>query len=456
MFKNLEVKIAYIMKLVPIHLCLLFLIASLFGCATPYQKVGIAGGFKESQQGRNSFDVAFGGNGYTTPERASELCLLRCAELTLTHGYRYFILINNKALVDRSTTVSSGSYGGGLMFAVSESIPKPVTRNSIVCFREKPTMYDTHFDAQKVFDDLASKYGVTKKPEHFAPFFTGRASLGIFMDGYEELKGGRRLTLISEESNAGSAGLKVGDYVKSVNGFAIKEEDKIRSDSANWQVGQQIEVSVKRGTQVLKFPVRTVFNNEGIVFKQVNDLGLSPLEVGSPMILEGTDISFSFIPVAEYSDYENPLESLEEFKQVAAFASNARGANVVHILRNPAEVKSYFANKESKAGFNCGLLYAPKATLGISFESGAGFEKRRVIRRISNTDAGQDGLRIGDNILAFNSVDILSEPAIYREMMKWKPGDTVRVSVARDGKKIEIPVKANANLIPQAASQVKK
>jgi hypothetical protein len=69
----------------------------LTGCATQYQKVGATGGFEEKQLSRNEFVVAFSGNGYTTGQRAVDLCMLRCAELALGHGFHYFILIANNA-----------------------------------------------------------------------------------------------------------------------------------------------------------------------------------------------------------------------------------------------------------------------------------------------------------------------------------------------------------------------
>jgi hypothetical protein len=37
--------------------------------------------------------ITFHGNGYTAPEHFGQMAALRCAEVTLEHGYRYFIPI---------------------------------------------------------------------------------------------------------------------------------------------------------------------------------------------------------------------------------------------------------------------------------------------------------------------------------------------------------------------------
>ena len=62
-------------------------------CATAYRKVGLTGGFSETQLSENVFQVSFRGNGYTSRERASDFALLRSSELSLLNGYRYFIII---------------------------------------------------------------------------------------------------------------------------------------------------------------------------------------------------------------------------------------------------------------------------------------------------------------------------------------------------------------------------
>ena len=44
-------------------------------CATTYQPSGLTGGFDEVQLDTNVYQVSFRGNGYTSAERAADLCL---------------------------------------------------------------------------------------------------------------------------------------------------------------------------------------------------------------------------------------------------------------------------------------------------------------------------------------------------------------------------------------------
>ncbi len=222
-------------------------LAGFVGCSTPYQKSGFTGGFKEAQKGRNKFVVGFSGNGYTTGERAGDLCLLRCAELTLAHGFHYFILTDNQSHIDTSTSVTTGTYGGGLMFATTQSIPKPSTLNTFLCFRNKPTGFNDYFDAQRVYANLASKYRVTKQPDSVTRLVTGKAVIGIFFEMKDGLMMGPRILAFADGSAAESAGLKKGDTVLAFNGISLQQKDAMQADSANWQPGQIIEVKVERG-----------------------------------------------------------------------------------------------------------------------------------------------------------------------------------------------------------------
>jgi hypothetical protein len=54
------------------------------------------GGYSDTALAPDVYKISFGGNGYTTQERATDFAVLRAAELTLSHGYRYFGIINQK------------------------------------------------------------------------------------------------------------------------------------------------------------------------------------------------------------------------------------------------------------------------------------------------------------------------------------------------------------------------
>ena len=49
----------------------------LSGCLTPYQRVGLTGGYDEVQLAENMYRVSFVGNGYTSSDRATNLCMPR-------------------------------------------------------------------------------------------------------------------------------------------------------------------------------------------------------------------------------------------------------------------------------------------------------------------------------------------------------------------------------------------
>lgn len=335
----------------------------LVGCATPYQKEGFAGGFAEKQLSRNEFFVGFSGNGYTSGQRAVDMCMLRCAEICLGHGFRYYALTANNTEYDRSTAVTSGNfiptgYGGGVFLSSTQVIPKPNTANRIVCFREKPPTIADYFDAQQVFQQLSQKY------------------------------------------------------------------------------------SVKREIQM--FPQSSL----DIRFKQISNFKCeSPAAATSVVVFEDTRPAAFAIPVAEYADWESPSESDEELKKYLIAAAVNAGANGVHFLKHQSRVREFNPNADQRVGFICALLVVPKAKLGVEFETGSGYENRRVIRRIQNPDAQAAGLLIGDNVLSLNGIDIVrSAEASDRDWLKWKVGQVVQVTVAREGKEVILPIKVIANL----------
>ena|SRR5271167_1141933 len=72
------------------HLALLAVLV-LTSCATNYQPQGFTGGYSDFLTAPDEAVITFHGNGYTAPERVGLMAALRCAEVTLEHGYRYFI-----------------------------------------------------------------------------------------------------------------------------------------------------------------------------------------------------------------------------------------------------------------------------------------------------------------------------------------------------------------------------
>jgi hypothetical protein len=81
----------------------------LVGCATSYQPESFTGGFSDYMTAPDEAVVTFRGNGYTSPERVVEITALRCAEVTLQRGYRYFV-ITGVSDISRSFSFTTPGY----------------------------------------------------------------------------------------------------------------------------------------------------------------------------------------------------------------------------------------------------------------------------------------------------------------------------------------------------------
>ena len=150
----------------------------LVGCATGYHRDGGTGGYSDVQLDDNLFQVSFRGNRYTRYEQAMDLVLLRAAEVTTAHGFRYFIVLESHidASVFTYTTpshafttgsvsnVGNTAYGSAIMTTSGGEtyvIHQPMATKTIVCFTDKPAIAALVFDAELVNDSLKRTYGLT-------------------------------------------------------------------------------------------------------------------------------------------------------------------------------------------------------------------------------------------------------------------------------------------------------
>jgi hypothetical protein len=69
-------------------------VAFLAGCASPYGRNLLFGGFSEDKLSDNSYRIAYAGTGHTSDDMVVKYWLHRCAELTLKEGYAYFGLVS--------------------------------------------------------------------------------------------------------------------------------------------------------------------------------------------------------------------------------------------------------------------------------------------------------------------------------------------------------------------------
>jgi hypothetical protein len=160
-------------------LVLVFAFLGLFaGCATPYQKAGATGGYSETRLDEHVARVVFNGNGYTSGERAADFCMLRCAELTLEHGCRYFTVLQGGDSASYSTyTTPTTSYTTGTVNVNGNTaygsattntyggqtynIRKPSSTLLIACSPEKPAGQVLVLDAKFICSSIRTKYRLT-------------------------------------------------------------------------------------------------------------------------------------------------------------------------------------------------------------------------------------------------------------------------------------------------------
>ena len=123
-----------------------------------------------------AFQIRFAGNGYTSSERAQDFALLRAADLTLTHGFRYFAIANSaEGSSISSVTLPGTSYTTGNVtrygntavgsatttYIPPTSIPiiKPRAGILIRCFQQRPPAGYV-FDASFLSQSIRAKYGM--------------------------------------------------------------------------------------------------------------------------------------------------------------------------------------------------------------------------------------------------------------------------------------------------------
>jgi hypothetical protein len=98
---------------------------ALAGCTlepTPYQPLGDAGGYEESQLGPQLFRVSFRGNRATPETTVLDFALLRCAELTHQHGFTHFVIEQDFGRTQLALRPGPGSsVGVGMGFGTGRS-----------------------------------------------------------------------------------------------------------------------------------------------------------------------------------------------------------------------------------------------------------------------------------------------------------------------------------------------
>ena len=89
---------------------------SLVGCVSPYQPSGLGGGYTDMALNQDTYFITFRGNGFTSAETVQSYVLRRSAELTLSKGYKYFVIQNggtavSSQVVQTPATVHTQTFG---------------------------------------------------------------------------------------------------------------------------------------------------------------------------------------------------------------------------------------------------------------------------------------------------------------------------------------------------------
>ncbi|MFB3890537.1 MAG: hypothetical protein ACE15C_00795 [Phycisphaerae bacterium] len=79
-----------------------------YGCATPYQELGEAGGYLQKKLTEDTYQVTFHGNGYTNRPRVRDFALLRAAEIGRQLGYAY-LTVEGEEDCSRTSIANMGS-----------------------------------------------------------------------------------------------------------------------------------------------------------------------------------------------------------------------------------------------------------------------------------------------------------------------------------------------------------
>ena len=127
----------------PLPLLALAVAALFAGCATPYQNDSLIGGASETQLSATHYRVRFRGNAHTTPDRAADYCLLRCAEIALREGFPCFAIVDERTRVDHTEWQQPGTYQADLQRTGANTYRANVTGGPTTWNYNRPTANNT-------------------------------------------------------------------------------------------------------------------------------------------------------------------------------------------------------------------------------------------------------------------------------------------------------------------------
>jgi len=116
----------------------LLLVAALFGCATPYQSMGFAGGYYSSPLSENTYEVHFSGNGWTSLATVQSYAAHRAEELCSEKGFTDYEILSGQH------TTAQTSSGGGTTCTTSGTVNSNSYNAETSCAPKKVTTINKH------------------------------------------------------------------------------------------------------------------------------------------------------------------------------------------------------------------------------------------------------------------------------------------------------------------------
>lgn len=117
----------------------------LSSCSTQYREQGfLGGGYTDFRVSSDKFVVSFRGNEYTSSDKTMKFALLRAAEITKKHGFKYFF-IQDKEDISKSRFVKTTEEDNGDKSSKKEETKElnmPGLRLYIKCFHKEPKDLD--------------------------------------------------------------------------------------------------------------------------------------------------------------------------------------------------------------------------------------------------------------------------------------------------------------------------
>lgn len=149
------------------------------GCATPYGKSGLTGGYTDTQIDSNTFTVSVDTNGFTSQQTTSLHALYRAAELTIERGYDYFVIVGQGAnatqtavSIPGTSTSNTTIHGTGqsayarttTTYAPATIVPMvfPNATVTVKAFKgQKPEGDPNAYDAKEVMKYIGPQIGIS-------------------------------------------------------------------------------------------------------------------------------------------------------------------------------------------------------------------------------------------------------------------------------------------------------